>query len=110
MLPAALPRAAESSGRAPELIGLETDLVVEAQADAEGRLRALRLAGTPLASAEALADRLRRYVSVLEDHPVRVTIAADNGLLYAEAARLIGACTTAGVLTVRLAERQERPR
>jgi biopolymer transport protein ExbD len=103
--PAALPRAAERSSGAPELVGLETDLVVEAEADDEGRLRALRLAGTPLASAEALAERLRRYVGVLEGHPVRVTITADASLLYDDAARLIGACTSAGVATVRLAAR-----
>jgi biopolymer transport protein ExbD len=106
--PVALPRAAERSARAPELVGLETDLHVEAEADAKGRLQALRLAGTPLASAEALADRLRRYVLVLEDQPVRVTIAADAGLLYDDAARLVGACTSAGVATVRLAARGGR--
>lgn len=92
---------------APELVGLETDLVIEAHADSEGRLAALRLADSPVESAGALADRLRRYVAVLNGQPVRVTIAADNRLRYEDAAPLIGACTSAGVSVVRLAAGKE---
>lgn len=106
--PAALPAAPSSSAAGmPDLAGLETDLVIDAAADADGRLKTLRLAGAPLDSPGALADRLRRYVQVVGGKPVRVTIAADSRLLYRDAAPLIGACTAAGVAAVRLAGRPE---
>jgi biopolymer transport protein ExbD len=63
--------------------------------------------------AEALGDRLGRYASVLEGKPLRVLLVADDRLRYEEAARLIGACSSAGVSTVRLADpsdRRGRPR
>ena len=60
--------------------------------------------------AEALGDRLRRYAPVLEGQPLRVLLVADDRLRYEEAARLIGACSAAGVAAIRLADPGDRPR
>jgi hypothetical protein len=92
--------------RAPtiEELDLETDLVVRAEADGRGRLRALRLGETSLSGAEALEDRLRRYGAILEGRPLRVALVADDILGYQEAARLVGACSLAGVATIRLVD------
>jgi biopolymer transport protein ExbD len=87
---------------------LETDLVVRASADDLGDLKALTLGGAVVPDAEALADRLRRYGSVLEGKPLRVLIVADDRLRYEPAARLIGACAEAGVTAVRLADPADR--
>jgi biopolymer transport protein ExbD len=104
--PVALPGAAVPANRprptAPDELGLETDLVLRAEADAQGRLRALRLGDLVLTGAEELESRLRRYVAVLEGRPLRVEFVADESLLYEEAARLVGACAAAGVTTIRL--------
>jgi biopolymer transport protein ExbD len=91
------------TGRIDELIDLETDLIVRANADERGSLAALRLGETSLPGAEALEDRLRRYTKILEGRPLRVILIADDRLRYEEAARLIGACASAGVSTIRLA-------
>ena len=82
---------------------LETDLIVRASADELGDLDSLTLQGTEVPDARALGERLRRYREQLGDDPVRVRIAADDRLRYEEAARLIGACSSAGVAAVRLA-------
>ena len=49
---------------------------------------------------EDLANRIREQ---LAGEPVKVRLAADDRLRYEEAARLIGACSAAGVDAVRLA-------
>ncbi|HEX8202703.1 MAG TPA: biopolymer transporter ExbD [Isosphaeraceae bacterium] len=94
--------------RAPDESVLETDLVLRAAADARGGLATLTLNGTELRGAVELADRLRRYGTVLEGKALRVLIVADDRLRYEEAAGLIGACAEAGVAAVRLADPADR--
>ncbi len=102
--PVALPtRPGGDRPSAAEELGLETDLVVRARADAGGRLAALSLAGTPVPSPERLGERLREYVGLLESQPIRVRLVADDTLSYEEAARLIGQMNLAGVSSIRLA-------
>jgi biopolymer transport protein ExbD len=106
--PLALPGSPQAATRKPALppdeLDLETDLVVRAEADGRGVLKALRLGEVSLPGAEALEDRLRRYAAVLEGRPLRVALVADDHLVYEEAARLVGACSSAGVTTIRLPE------
>lgn len=101
--PVALPAGPTGRAQPPEVVGLETDLLIEADAGPDGRLRALRLAGEPVPSPDRLADRLRRYRAVLGRRPVRVTLAADDRLRYQDAASLVGACASAGVAALKLA-------
>lgn len=82
---------------------LETDLVVRAEADELGDLVGLTLQGSAVPNADALQDRLRRYREQLAGEPVKIRIVADDRLRYEEAARIIGACSAAGVDGVRLA-------
>jgi biopolymer transport protein ExbD len=83
---------------------LETDLPIRARADRQGRLEALTLGGTALANVDALTDRLRHYNSLLEGRPLRIQLVADDSLNYEEAARIVGACSIAGVASLRLVE------
>lgn len=103
--PAALPgRSREATPTKPQdSLDLETDLIVRAEANAEGGLRRLVLAGTPVANAEKLGERLLAYVAQVQGQPVRVRLVADDGLRYEQAARLIGAMNLAGVASIRLA-------
>ena len=82
---------------------LETDLLVRAVADELGDLATLTLEGSEVPDVDALADRLRRYGEQLPGEPLKVRLAADDRLRYEEAARVIGACSTAGVDAIRLA-------
>jgi biopolymer transport protein ExbD len=100
--PVALPRAVPPAADAPDAVGLETDLVVEATAGPGGDLARLALANAALDSPEALRARLERYVAVVAPRPVRVVLRADDTLRYEFGARLIAACTAAGVGSVRL--------
>ena len=104
--PAALPGAGRSpaESRRPAEEDLETDLIVRAVADEDGNLKALRLGENALAGPQALADRLRRYGALLNGRPLRVLLAADDTLRYEEAARVVGACSTSGVSSIRLAD------
>jgi biopolymer transport protein ExbD len=94
-LPAAPRRAAERR--------VDADLTIRAAADAAGRLRALRLGATPLTGPDTLTDLLRQHVTTRAGRPLSVALVADEALLYDEAARLIGACSSAGVAAIRLA-------
>ena len=85
-------------------LDLETDLLVRAEADDLGALKSLRLGEAELPDADALDDRLRRYAEVLGDKPLRVLLVADDRLRYEYAARLMGACSVAGVSAIRLAD------
>jgi biopolymer transport protein ExbD len=85
-------------------LDLENDLKIRAEADDLGELKALHLGETPLPDPGALADRLRRYAEILEGKPLRVRISADDRLRYEIAARIIGACNSAGVASIRLAD------
>jgi len=85
-------------------LDLETDLLVRAEADDLGELKALKLGDASMPSIEVLGERLRRYAEVLEGRPLRVLLVADDRLRYEVAARLIGTAAAAGVATVRLAD------
>jgi hypothetical protein len=50
-----------------------------------------------------LGQRLKRYVEILEGRPLRVRLVADDHLRYEQAARLLAACSAAGVVNVRSA-------
>jgi biopolymer transport protein ExbD len=85
-------------------LDLETDLLVRAEADDLGELKALKLGDAKLPSTEELGDRLSRYAEVLQGRPLRVLLVADDRLRYEVAARLIGTCSAAGVSSIRLAD------
>ncbi len=106
MLPTAavaLPRSAAISPTAPDVVGLDADLVVTARADSRGELAELTLAGATLPDVAALQGRLVRYVAVVSPRPARVALQADDTLRYEVGARLIAACASAGAGSVRLA-------
>lgn len=106
--PAALPSADRGQARdAPARradLDLENDLRIRAEADDLGELKSIRLGDSPLPDLDALADRLRRYASVLDGRPLRVRLIADDALRYEVAARLIGICNSVGVASIRLAD------
>ena len=83
---------------------LENDLIVRAEADDLGDLKSLRLGDAPVPDVNALSDRLRRYNGLLGSRPLRVRLLADDRLRYEPAARIIGACSSAGVSAVSLAQ------
>jgi biopolymer transport protein ExbD len=106
--PAALPSAPRGEAR-PLLArhvdsDLENDLLVRAEADELGDLKTLRLGETPLPDLATLGSRLGRYKQLLAGQPLRVRLAADDGLRYEPAARIIAACQTAGVAAIRLTQ------
>ncbi len=82
---------------------LENDLWVRAEADDLGDLKTLRLGEVVLPDVEALGDRLKKYVAVLESRPLRVRLIADDRLRYEEAARVMAVCNASGVSSIRLA-------
>ena len=106
--PAALPSA--PSGRARPRpsravdTDLENDLLIRAEADDLGDLKALRLGDAPLPDLPTLGSRLRRYIQLLEGRSLRVRIVADDRLRYEPAAQLIATCETAGVAAIRLSQ------
>jgi len=106
--PVALPGASRGQARATPPrradLDLENDLKIRAEADDLGDLKALRLGDGPIADLDALADRLRRYASVLEGRPLRVRLLADDRLRYEVAAGIIGICNAVGVASIRLAD------
>jgi biopolymer transport protein ExbD len=81
---------------------LENDLLVRAEADDLGDLKALRLGEAPLPDVATLGNRLRRYTQLMEGRPLRVRFVADENLRYEPAARIIAACSAAGVAAIRL--------
>jgi biopolymer transport protein ExbD len=106
--PAALPSAPRglarpSPSRAVDA-DLENDLLVRAEADDLGDLKALRLGEAALPDLPALGERLRRYSRLLGTRPLRVRLVADDRLRYEPAARIIATCSAAGVASVRLAQ------
>lgn len=101
--PVALSRSAGPVAPPEESLGIDTDMVLIARADEAGGLAALNWNGTMLDGIGDLGERARKYVAILGDHPVRMTLVADSGLRYEVAAQLIGTCVKAGVDTVRLA-------
>ena len=109
--PVALPAAA-GNVRIPRLDepDLESDLLVTAEAGAAGTLVSLRLGETPIQDSSDLERRLRRYITLLVGRPLRVRLVAPDNLRYEEAARLIAACSSAGVSSLKLATEAERIR
>ncbi|GAC1451591.1 MAG: hypothetical protein NVSMB9_36590 [Isosphaeraceae bacterium] len=104
--PAALPHSAVGEAR-PESTSrvdsdLENDLWVRVESDDLGDLKALRLGEATLPDLATLSNRLRRYAEVLEGRSLRVRLVADDGLRYEEAARVLAACSSAGVASIRL--------
>jgi biopolymer transport protein ExbD len=81
---------------------LENDLFIRAEANELGDLKSLRLGEASLRDVAALGERLKRYVEIMDDRPLRVRLVADDSLRYEEAARLIATCSAAGVAAVRL--------
>jgi len=104
--PLALPSESQGRGQAPVARrvdnDLENDIWIRAEANELGDLKTLRLGESTVPDLPALADRLKRYVAIMEDRPLRVRLAADNHLRYEEAARVISICSAAGVAAVRL--------
>ncbi len=103
--PAAFPGAPKGEARGATAradADLENDLWVRAEADDLGDLKALRLGEAAVPDVNALGARLRRYAAVLEGRPLRVRLVADDGLRYEEAARVMAACSAAGVAAIRL--------
>ena len=106
--PAALPsgprgQARPSPSRAIDA-DLENDLLVRAEADDLGDLKALRLGEAIVPDLPALGSRLRRYTQLLGNRPLRVRLVADDRLRYEPAARIIATCSAAGITSVRLAQ------
>jgi biopolymer transport protein ExbD len=105
--PAALP--ARSEGRAQPRYSrrvdtdLENDLLIRAEADDLGDLKALRLGEAAVPDLPTLGRRLRRYAQLLEGRALRVRLVADDRLRYEPAAQLISTCSAAGVSSIRLA-------
>jgi biopolymer transport protein ExbD len=83
---------------------VENDLMVRAEADDLGDLKALWLGEARLPDLGTLGSRLRRYTTLLEGRPLRVRFVADDSLRYEPAARVIATCSAAGVGTIRLAQ------
>jgi len=83
---------------------LENDLLVRAEADDVGDLKALRLGEAPLPDLVTLGNRLRRYVQLLEGRPLRVRLVADDNLRYEPAVRIIATCSAAGIAAIRLTQ------
>jgi biopolymer transport protein ExbD len=103
-LPSApLGRARPSPSRALDT-DLENDLLIRAEADDLGDLKALRLGEAIVPDLAALGSRLRRYTQLLGNRPLRVRLVADDRLRYEPAARIIATCSAAGVSSVRLAQ------
>jgi biopolymer transport protein ExbD len=106
--PAALPAAAEGKARPRPArtvdSDLENDLLVRAEADDLGDLKALRLGEALLPDLDTLGNRLRRYAQLLDGRPLRVRLVADDNLRYEPAARIIATCSAAGVAAIRLTQ------
>jgi biopolymer transport protein ExbD len=106
--PAALPSAPQGEARTTPArnvdTDLENDLLIRAEADDLGDLKALRLGEAPLSDLSMLGSRLRRYMQLMEGRPLRVRLVADDRLRYEPVARIIATCETAGVSAIRLSQ------
>jgi biopolymer transport protein ExbD len=83
---------------------LENDLLVRAEADDVGDLKAIRLGEALLPDLSTLGERLRRYAQVLEGQPLRVRLMADDQLRYEPAVQIIAICEAAGLASIRLTQ------
>jgi biopolymer transport protein ExbD len=87
---------------AADRIGAPTELIVRARADDAGALASLRLQQAPLVDTDDLAARLARLVTLAGVKPVEVSIVADASLNFDATAKIVGACSLAGVGSIRL--------
>jgi hypothetical protein len=84
--------ASSAQGRAqgepggPSAIDLENDLIVRAEADDLGNLKALRLVDASLPDLVTLGDRLRRYTELLSGQPLHIRLIADEHVAMIRAA------------------------
>ncbi len=106
--PAALPSASRGQARPTPSraidADLENDLLIRAEADELGDLKALRLGEALVPDLSSLSNRLRRYTQLLGSRPLRVRLIADDRLRYEPVAQIIATCSASGVASVRLAQ------
>ena len=104
--PAALPSASRGDAQPTPArnvdTDLENDLLVRAEADDLGDLKALKLGEALVPDLATLGKRLQRYTQLLDGKPLRVRLVADDKLRYEPAARIIAVCSSAGVNAIRL--------
>jgi biopolymer transport protein ExbD len=104
--PVALPAATQGNAQPTPArnvdTDLENDLLIRAEADDLGDLKALKLGEARLPDLATLGKRLRLYNQLLEGKPLRVRLVADDSLRYEPAARIIATCSAAGVAAIRL--------
>ena len=104
--PVALPAASQGNAQPTPArnvdTDLENDLLIRAEADDLGDLKALKLGEARVPDLATLGKRLRLYTQLLEGKPLRVRLVADDNLRYEPAARIIAACSAAGVAAIRL--------
>ncbi len=104
--PVALPAATQGNAQPTPArnvdTDLENDLLIRAEADDLGDLKALKLGEARIPDLATLGKRLRLYTQLLEGKPLRVRLVADDSLRYEPAARIIAACSAAGVAAIRL--------
>jgi hypothetical protein len=81
---------------------LEEELVVRADADELGNLKALRLGEAIVPDLTSLGDRLFRYMQLLEHQPLRIRIAADDHLRFEPVTQIIATCYAVGISAIRL--------
>jgi biopolymer transport protein ExbD len=104
--PVALPAATQGNAQPTPArnvdTDLENDLLIRAEANDLGDLKALKLGEARVADLATLGKRLRLYTQLLEGKPLRVRLVADDSLRYEPAVRIIAACSAAGVAAIRL--------
>jgi biopolymer transport protein ExbD len=104
--PVALPAATQGNAQPTPArnvdTDLENDLLIRAEADDLGDLKALKLGEARVADLATLGKRLRLYTQLLQGKPLRVRLVADDSLRYEPAARIIATCSAAGVAAIRL--------
>ncbi len=104
--PVALPAATQGTAQPTPArnvdTDLENDLLIRAEADDLGDLKTLKLGESHVPDLATLGKRLRLYTQLMEGKPLRVRLVADDSLRYEPAARIIAACSAAGVAAIRL--------
>jgi biopolymer transport protein ExbD len=85
-------------------IDIENDLLIRAEADELGALKALWLGEAGVPDLDNLETLLHRYGKLLEDRSLRVRLVADENLRYEPVAQIIATCSTAGVAAIWLTQ------
>jgi len=106
--PVALPTSSQGNGQLTPARNVDTELennlLIRAEADDLGDLKALRLGEARLPDLVTLGNRLRRYVQLLEGEPLRVRLVADDNLRDEPVVRIITTCSAAGIAAIRLTQ------